>query len=176
MIRSFILLFLLPVVLRAETITVITSDTNSTPHYSDTVVLAQGDFLEVIFNSGTAEYLEIKIGERILLTNIEGFGTYQRFITVPKIAGPAEIRVQGPTSYPYEYTNFTTFKITRANTSPATVPSTAVVIPQDEDGQYEVILESSTDMITWTVALPGTYGGDTVKRFFRTRIVKKPSA
>ena len=33
-------------------------------------------------------------------------------------------------------------------------------------------MESSTDMVTWTEALPGTYGTDTEKRFFRLRAVR----
>ncbi|MCW0220636.1 MAG: hypothetical protein OJI67_20080, partial [Prosthecobacter sp.] len=54
------------------------------------------------------------------------------------------------------------------------VPSTAVVIPNDAEGQFEVILESSIDMIIWTPAMPGTYASNNPNRFFRTRIVKKP--
>jgi len=57
--------------------------------------------------------------------------------------------------------------------SAASSGGTSVVIPEDADGTYEVVLESSTDMVTWTRANPGTYGGDTKKRFFRTRVIKK---
>ena len=57
--------------------------------------------------------------------------------------------------------------------SAANSGGTSVVIPEDADGTYEVVLESSTDMVTWTRANPGTYGGDTKKRFFRTRVIKK---
>ena len=51
-------------------------------------------------------------------------------------------------------------------------PSTAVVIPADDQGDVESIMESSTDMVTWTEALPGTYGTSTAKRFFRLRSVR----
>ena len=70
--------------------------------------------------------------------------------------------------------SWVTVKITSKD-DPA-VPTQAgnvAVIPEDENGQYQVILESSTDLITWTVTNAGTYGGTTTKRFFRTRIVKK---
>lgn len=58
------------------------------------------------------------------------------------------------------------------NTEALKKPSTAVVIPSDDKGDVEIIMESSTDMVTWTEALPGTYGTDTAKRFFRLRAVR----
>jgi hypothetical protein len=47
----------------------------------------------------------------------------------------------------------------------------AVVIPEDASGPVEIILESSTDLVNWTAANPGTYGGSTERRFFRVRAV-----
>lgn len=54
-----------------------------------------------------------------------------------------------------------------------TVPSTAVVIPADASGPVNIILESSTDLLTWTPASPGSYGSSTAKRFFRVRAVSQ---
>ena len=54
------------------------------------------------------------------------------------------------------------------------VPSNSVVIPEDATGPVTILLESSTDLITWTSALPGSYGQSTVKRFFRVRAVANP--
>lgn len=51
-------------------------------------------------------------------------------------------------------------------------PSNAVVIPENSAGPVEIILESSTDLITWTAANPGSYGSSTEKRFFRVRAVE----
>ncbi len=53
----------------------------------------------------------------------------------------------------------------------AVIPSAAVVIPTDAVGPVQIILESSSDMITWTAATPGDYGSSTAKRFFRVRAV-----
>ncbi len=55
------------------------------------------------------------------------------------------------------------------------VPSNSVVIPENSAGPVEIILESSTDLITWTAANPGTYGSSTEKRFFRVRAVENPA-
>ncbi len=52
------------------------------------------------------------------------------------------------------------------------IPSNAVVIPADAGGPVRVLLESSTDLITWNSAEPGTYGTSTTNRFFRVRTVR----
>ena len=49
------------------------------------------------------------------------------------------------------------------------IPSTAVVIPTNATGQVNIILESSTDLVTWVTATPGSYGAATQNRFFRVR-------
>jgi hypothetical protein len=67
-----------------------------------------------------------------------------------------------------------TVKITPAEATSPTQPSNVAVIPNDANGQYQVILESSVDMVTWNAVNPGNFGGSTPSRFFRTRIVKLP--
>lgn len=52
-------------------------------------------------------------------------------------------------------------------------PSSSVVVPSNATGDVDVLLEQSTDMITWTQCLPGTYNASTQKRFFRVRAVEK---
>lgn len=163
---TLITLGTVPVSSRAELITLFVPP-SSPSGISDPIILAAGDLIEMEYANNTFT-MEVTIAGQA--TNISGSGSSSYTLTVPKIMGPAEIRIFGSTYQPY----LATFKITRANAAPSTVPSTAVVIPNDAEGQYEVLLESSTDMITWTSAQPGTYGGDTVKRFFRTRIVKNP--
>jgi hypothetical protein len=63
---------------------------------------------------------------------------------------------------------FVTFKITSDKDNLA--PSNAVVIPAAANGpSFNVILEQSADLLTWTAASPGTYTPSTEKRFFRCR-------
>jgi len=64
-------------------------------------------------------------------------------------------------------------KTTTSNSSPS-LPSNTVVIPTDASGPVEIVMESSKDLVNWTLAEPGTYGTDTPKRFFRIRAVVKP--
>jgi hypothetical protein len=53
-------------------------------------------------------------------------------------------------------------------------PAASVVIPSEPAGNTEIILESSTDMVTWTAAQPGIYGSSSTKRFFRVRAQRVP--
>lgn len=58
--------------------------------------------------------------------------------------------------------------------APDYLPPSAVVIPTDADGPVQILLESSTDLITWTAASPGSYGTSSAQRFFRVRAVATP--
>jgi hypothetical protein len=137
----------------------------SPPLYSQTIILAAGDTAEAVYSSWT-DYLEFQIGTdtfRYQPTN----GTQNR---QPKIAGPAILRARRDTNF--NEASLTLIAITRANSAENVIPANAVVIPEDAGGQYQVVLESSTDLLNWAVANPGTYGGSTQRRFFRTRILK----
>jgi hypothetical protein len=60
-----------------------------------------------------------------------------------------------------------------SNASVNSVSASSVVVPANAVGDVDVLLEQSTDMITWTQCLPGTYNASTQKRFFRVRAVEK---
>jgi len=51
--------------------------------------------------------------------------------------------------------------------------SDAVVIPDDNSGNHQVILEASNDMVVRQEVQPGTYPTTTSRRFFRVRIQKE---
>lgn len=63
-----------------------------------------------------------------------------------------------------------TFSI-KSPSSQSYVPANAVVIPSDATGPVQIILESSSDLVNWNAALPGTYGSTYSNRFFRVRAV-----
>jgi len=86
------------------------------------------------------------------------------------IAGPAVLTMTDrPTSESAIYRNIATFKVTRVGTA-----SPPAEVPQEAGSSFDVVLEQSSDLVNWTPANPGTYSGTETKRFFRTRIVKKP--
>jgi hypothetical protein len=70
-----------------------------------------------------------------------------RFAVTLKITPPAEINAVGPTS--------------------------VLVIPENSTGDYDIILESSTDMTTWTPIHSQSVSSSNPTNLFRTRIVKK---
>ncbi|HXC99712.1 MAG TPA: hypothetical protein VN048_10250 [Verrucomicrobiae bacterium] len=52
------------------------------------------------------------------------------------------------------------------------VPADAIVIPASATGNVQIILESSTDLLNWSAASPGTYSAaSATNRFFRVRAV-----
>jgi hypothetical protein len=77
----------------------------------------------------------------------------------------------------YNGLGFFTFQITTpastsANVVSNYVPADAIVIPASATGDVQIILESSTDLVNWTAASPGTYGASSAtNRFFRVRAV-----
>ena len=140
---------------------------------SQTITLQAGDCAELkyAFSSLQGFNLIVSVGGTTAL-----IPTTRTLEPVPeRVVNP--VKLSGPCSfYCSAGTNgvaLATFSITRANAIPTVTPANAVVIPNDANGNYQVILESSTDMITWTAANPGTYSGSTQKRFFRTRVVKQ---
>lgn len=92
---------------------------------------------------------------------------------LPIIVGPATITLANT----YNSAQNISLAICTIQTSPASStlpasPSTAVVIPNDNGGPVTIVLESSTDLINWTAALPGTYGTTSSNRFFRVRATR----
>jgi hypothetical protein len=71
-----------------------------------------------------------------------------------------------------------TFQITTPTVSCVVsnyVPADAIVIPASASGIFQIILESSPDLVNWTAASPGTYGASAgTNRFFRVRAAVTP--
>jgi hypothetical protein len=91
-------------------------------------------------------------------------GSGGAILNPPIIAGPATITLTTTNGLS------TTLSICTIQTTPASAasftPSSSVVIPNDGAGPVTIILESSTDLINWTAANPGTYGTTSSNRFF----------
>ena len=85
---------------------------------------------------------------------------------------PQRVAIAGPKTVVIEVASnqalLCTYKITTATeTATANVASQAVVIPENATAPVDIILESSTDLVTWTAAVAGSYAPSTSKRFFR---------
>ena len=103
-----------------------------------------------------------------LLIELAKHGMSKRDV-VPNLnffAGPGTL-----TLVALNYDAIATVNITRS--VPTVQFANTVVIPDDGGGPVQIIFESSTDLITWTAANPGTYGTTNQKRFFRLRAVRQ---
>ncbi len=87
----------------------------------------------------------------------------------PVIAGPATITLSTLSSNTGDPGICTLLTCPSSPSLTNSVPSNAVVIPADGGGPVTIILESSVDLVSWTAALPGTYGTTATNRFFRVR-------
>lgn len=87
------------------------------------------------------------------------------------LTGVTNIFICGDTSEPSAFT----FSITTpSQSSPSQLPANSVVIPTDATGPVQIVLESSSDLVSWNAALPGSYGNTYSNRFFRVRAVANP--
>ena len=66
-----------------------------------------------------------------------------------------------------------TYKITKASEINKVGPTSVLVLPENATGNYDLIVESSSDSVTWTPFHSQAVQSDTVKRLFRVRIVHK---
>jgi hypothetical protein len=164
-----------------DAVTLVATNLAGAEGISATLTLAAGESAEIVTYlpgiTNISSRLRVTAAEREffipLYTGSQATGTaFPNLSQKLLFAGPATIVLTtGGPGYPSGY-SMTTMAVTRV-ASPSTTPSNAAVIPEDANGQYQVLLESSTDMVTWTPANPGTYSGNVQKRFFRTRIVKQ---
>jgi hypothetical protein len=66
-----------------------------------------------------------------------------------------------------------TLKITPANEIGTTPAGAVLVLPENSTGDYDVVIESSDDLVNWGTVITQVVDGATSKNFFRARIIKK---
>ena len=145
---------------------------SSTPSgFSDSapITLAQGESLELIFSNTVSSglYLVVSIGGKDLAVPTMVSGPNGNMTNPVKIAGPATVKARIGPFTPVQ-TGLITLDVTRVG-----LVSPATAIPLETGASYQVILESSTDMVNWTPVNPGQYAADGPQRFFRTRMVRR---
>lgn len=86
----------------------------------------------------------------------------------PTIVGPCRITLEGFTSG----SGFLTLAIQRNDEFNG--PQNTVAIPPDASGPVTVHMETSTNLVQWVSASPGSYGVSTATRYFRLRPVVTP--
>ena len=69
-------------------------------------------------------------------------------------------------------TDVITLKITSASEINAVTPSSVLVLPENSTGDFDVIIESSSDLVSWLPFFSQSVNSQTARRFFRTRVVR----
>jgi hypothetical protein len=154
----------------AETVTLVAEGPANEDHYSQPITLGPGDVAELVYidrNSGGG-VMEVTIGERVFIVYPFLYAPNGTATPLPypvKLAGPATLRLKVASGGP----SFATVAVTRAGS-----PSGPIPVPMEAGSTFDVVLESSTDLVNWSPANPGSYSGSAPQLFFRVRVVKKP--
>lgn len=137
-----------------ETFTVMANNFNTADPGYDIRVLFPPDsstFVDVDF------YVNSQIGT---------YNPYTRNATTPEygvIAGPCHIQLSSSDRY-------CSYKITRHEITAS--PMNIVSLPSDNNGDVELLVETSMDLITWTPVYSGSAGTSNNAAFFRTRLIQ----
>lgn len=155
----------------AEDITLVAENAASEEGSSQTINLEQGESAKLLFISGGSNArLNCAVGGKTFDISCYKGGAGSPIEANPVvIAGPATVtfKIGGYGNSPSSA--FATLSIARVG-----ITSSSAGIPQEADTTWNVILESSSDLVNWLPVNPGEYTGTEARRFFRTRIVKKP--
>lgn len=124
----------------------------ATDHYSFGINLTDGD--------GNLHYIP---SDYIILTS--GSSAYP--VESRILVGPAIISPNHP------YGSYLAYKIIRAETvGVSTTPLNIISLPDDNNGDVEILIESSTDLLSWTPVYSGSAGTSNNAAFIRTRLIQ----
>jgi hypothetical protein len=157
-----------PEPLFAEMVTLVQTSVNGTNSNPEQIIsLGTDDYLQVVSaqsSGGGVSFIFQPAGTN----QVNWFAEVvtNRLPSFTFFAGPGTFRMGR-----IGYQAVATVNVVRS--TPTTQLASTVVIPDDGGGPVQIILESSTDLITWTAANPGTYGTTSQKRFFRLRAVRQ---
>ena len=71
-----------------------------------------------------------------------------------------------------DYVHYVAYKITRPDTIVAVSPMNIVALPGDNNGDVELLVEASTDLMSWTPIYSGSAGTSNNAAFIRTRLIQ----
>lgn len=152
----------------ASTNVTLWSGTNSTctiPAGCSGKVVSFNAYIQNGFYAGASVLIAVPSATNAVASMTIDYAQYVTNRHSPVIAGPATLSVYG-----YLANAMATVEISCSDES--YTPSAGVVIPSDATGPVNIIMESSADMVNWTMANPGTYGSSATNRFFRVRAIR----
>jgi len=146
----------------AGDLTTVTIGGNDTP----AIIVPDGKVLEIVSYHGSATYYIP--GANTVNLNAWGVPLIESYMNgTQRFSGPGVLNYQSASP------TLVTYRLVDNVSTTTTTPTSSVVIPTDAAGPIRIVLESSTDLVNWTEANPGTYGASSTKRFFRVRAVNQ---
>lgn len=146
-----------------------TSKSSGFSDSAQSVTLGAGDSVSVLFagpvSSGFYFIVTIDGKELAFTSRVTVNGESQTNPVI--IAGPAVVKARIGPSTP-SLTGLMTLEVTRAGAA-----ATSAALPISAGSTWQVILEGSSDLITWSSITPGDYPGDGPQKYFRTRLVRR---
>jgi hypothetical protein len=124
------------------------------------------DLVEVVYGGVTNGY---NLEYRVQLENDSFLQAIFDPASPPKFTGIKNFKVLTQNNG----RNVVTLRITHTEELSKVGPTSVLVIPENSTGNYDVVVESSGDMTTWSPFVSQTVQSDAAKNFFRVRIVKK---
>ena len=91
-------------------------------------------------------------------------------------SGPCKLRIKNTATSNSNHHFIAFVRVEEISSSGSVTAKYASVIPENAKTNVSVILEQSTDLVSWTIASPGDFSPSTSKRFFRVRTANVPVA
>ena len=143
-----------------------TTTTTDIEYDDETITLNAGDCIEFTAYAGGYSNIQLTLPDSSStsldienLTGNRSNGAKYRDV----LAGPCELQMFLPSSFSGTVT-YASYKITRAGTENS---SSYITVPSNPSGNFELKLQTSTDLETWSSTTPGVFPyGDNAK-FFR---------
>lgn len=158
--------------------TIFASQSHSATHYGHLLIVAepgaygfasltleQGELLEPTATAGTLN-LGVMTADGNFLSIAEAVDSRGNFVeNVPVLSGPCDVYINGVNG------SLMMYKITKPDTA---MISNVVTLPHTS-GNWEVQLETSSDLKNWTAVVPGSFSGDPDLQFFRVKATQMQS-
>ena len=147
-----------------------TTTTTDIEYDDETITLNAGDRIEFTASSGFYSSIQLTMPDsssiNLSLERLAG-NTTNGTLTRAQIAGPCVLQMFEQASgglTPIGTVSYASYKITRAGTENS---SSYITVPSNPSGNFELKLQTSTDLETWSSTTPGIFPyGDNAK-FFR---------
>ena len=81
------------------------------------------------------------------------------------IVGPCKVRLLSAARY-------CSYKVTKPDAMASSTPMNIISLPDDNNGDVELLIESSTDLQSWTPVYSGSAGMSNNAAFIRTRLIQ----